>query len=403
MNVNSIEASQLTSGGSSVSLDKLIGRGLPSGATLPGTEIEQFYQAVSNFVHTFDFKVGDRVVFLADKLLDPRVISAITGLAAARGITPVMVMTHTTNMMEIPDDVKPILEKATFVVSTWFCSAWHPYCIALRRDKGQRWVKITFFRNLDLLNTPQARFPTELVGELIRATAARFPRGKDCALKFSDSRGTDLVIPLTARMVDKAMTTNRWKGEVLATSPGAYVHYLPTHGPNLYEPGPMLDDPDQRVAITGTVYAQWAVGFETPFGENIGVRFENNRITDVSGESAEAAVLREMLIGGMLIELGCGFNPKWPRHLIYPAGSNSPGALHFGIDLVKPADYIKKKMPSWEEPPVHVDLVTFDSTVDAGSNRLVTDGFLEALRDDAVIAMAARYGEPVDLLQNWPD
>ena len=99
----------------------------------------------------------------------------------------------------------------------------------------------------------------------------------------------------------------------------------------------------------------------------------------MTGASPDAVVLREMLIGGALIELGCGFNPKWPRHQIYPAGSNSPGALHFGIDLTKPSDYIKKVMPNWEEPPVHMDIVTFDSTVDAGSGRLVTDGFLEAL------------------------
>ena len=56
------------------------------------------------------------------------------------------------------------------------------------------------------------------------------------------------------------------------------------------------------------------------------------------------------------------FNPKAPRHTVYPAGPNSPGALHFGIDLEKPNDYIRKKMPEWEEPPVHMDLVTFDST-----------------------------------------
>ena len=120
-------------------------------------------------------------------------------------------------------------------------------------------------------------------------------------------------------------------------------------------------------------------GFESPFRERIGVRFDGNRIVDVSGESPEAGILREMLIGGPLIELGCGFNPKWPRHQIYPAGSNSPGALRFGVDLVKPSDYIRKTMPNWEEPPVHMDLVTFDSTMTAGRATLVRDGFLEAL------------------------
>lgn len=404
MEIREFRADHIDSGGRVVSFDKLAGKAMPWDNALPTTETELYFQAVSNFVRTFDFRPDDKLVFLTDKLLDPRVVSAISGLALAQGIRAMIVTSHTTNMMEIPEEVKPILEQATFVVSTWFCSAWHPYCLGLRRQ-GQRWVKITFFRNLDLLRTPQARFPTELVGALIRATAARIPRNQDYLLKFTDRRGSDLSIALSARMTDGNLETNRWRGEMLATSPGAYVHYLPTHGPNLYEPGPMLDDPNAHhsVPVNGTVYPQWAVGFEKPFGERIGVRFEMNRIVEVSGASADAVILRDMLIGGVLIELGCGFNPKWPRHQIYPAGSNSPGALHFGIDLVAPSNYIKTVMPNWEEPPVHMDLVTFDSTVDAGAGRLITDGFLEALRDKSVVEMAARYGDPVDLLEGWPD
>ena len=392
MKIETINPDHLDSGGNVVPIERLVGKAMPWENRLATTDTEKFYHALSNFARTFAFTPDDKLVFLTDKLLDPRVVSAISGLALAQGIRPVVVQVPSTNMLEIPDEVKPILEKATFVVSTWFCSAFHPYCLALRR-KGQRWVKITFFRNLDLLHTEQARFPTELVGELVRATAARFPRG------------SDLSIPLTAKMVDRNLGTNRWRGEMFATSPGAYVHYLPTHGPNLYEPGPMLDDPNDHasVNVTGTIYPQWAVGFEKPFRERIGVRFDGNRIVEVTGSTQDASILREMLVGGVLIELGCGFNPKWPRHQIYPAGSNSPGALHFGIDLVKPSTYIKKVMPNWEEPPVHMDVVTFDSTVDAGSSRLVTDGFLEALRDPAVVEMASHYGDPVDLLESWPD
>jgi len=405
MKIEEIRADSIDSGGNVVPIERLAGKALPWHNALPTTDTELYFQALANFTRTFDFKPDDRLVFLTDKLLDPRVVSAISGLALAQGINPMVVTTHTTNMLEIPAEVKPILEQATFVVSTWFCSAWHPYCIKLRREKGQRWVKITFFRNLDLLKTAQARFPTELVGELVRKTAARIPRDRDYALTFTDRRGSDLSIALTSTMSNRNLDTNRWRGEMLVTSPGAYVHYLPTHGPNLYEPGPMLDDPTAHhtVPVNGTIYPQWAVGFEKPFGERIGVRFEMNRIVEVTGSSTEAVVLRDMLIDGVLIELGCGFNPKWPRHQIYPAGSNSPGALHFGIDLTQPSSYIRKVMPNWEEPPVHMDLVTFDSTVQAGDGRLVTDGFLEALRDPDIVAMAARYGDPVDLLEGWPD
>jgi hypothetical protein len=56
-------------------------------------------------------------------------------------------------------------------------------------------------------------------------------------------------------------------------------------------------------------------------------------------------------------------------------------------------------MPQWEEPPVHVDLVTLDATVTAGRKPLVEKGFLSALKDESVVEAARRYGDPIDLLE----
>jgi len=104
----------------------------------------------------------------------------------------------------------------------------------------------------------------------------------------------------------------------------------------------------------------------------------------------------------VLVELGCGFNPKAPRQGIYPAGSNSPGALHYGIELARPSAYIRRAMPDWEEPPIHMDLIALDSTVTAGDRVLIQDGLLTALRDPRVVEAASRFGNPVDLLEGWP-
>ena len=249
-----------------------------------------------------------------------------------------------------------------------------------------------------MLYTPQARFPAELVGELIRATAARMP-SQSFDLAFSDERGTDLRIAYTADMRANLLAGNRWRGKMFADEPGCYVHYLPTHGPNLWDRTAHGNDNDAPVEITGTVYPEWAVGFAKPFAERIACEFKGDTVVEVRGKSEEARVLKEMLIGGRLIELGCGFNPKAPRRTAYPAGSNAPGALHFGIDLAKPADYIRRVMPQWEEPPVHVDLVTLDATVTAGKQALVERGFLAALKDEQVVEAARRYGDPVDLLE----
>jgi hypothetical protein len=59
-------------------------------------------------------------------------------------------------------------------------------------------------------------------------------------------------------------------------------------------------------------------------------------------------------------------------------------------------------MPDWEEPHLHMDLVTFDSTVTAGNSVIVDEGFLLSLRDPKVIEAAAQYGDPVDLLEGYP-
>ncbi len=383
-------------------MDDFNGVGLPTDSTLDTVLTGLRFEAMDNFLRTFAFRPDDKLVFLADRKLDPRVIHAICGVARSRGIKPWVIMSDTSQHTEVPMEFRPIVEQATFVVSSWFCSIIDPFCIE-QRAKGQRWVKITYFRNLDLLDTDQARFPIDLVGEIIRQTAAQYPESGDFDLHFSCARGTDLTIEFSADMRQNLLASARWRGKMTANEPGCYVHYLPTHGPNLYDRTSVDNDDSVEVSLNGTVVPFWAVGFATPFDETIKVHFEDDRVTGVDGNSEEAAILRDMLIGGQIIELGCGFNPKAPRRTVYPAGSNSPGALHYGIDLAKPSDYIRRVMPEWEEPPVHMDLISYDTTVTAGNATLIDQGFLTALRAPSVVAMAKQFGDPVDLLENWPE
>jgi hypothetical protein len=382
-----------------------VGRAMPAADQSDAMRTLNFFGAMDNFTRMFDIHNDDKVVFLLDRMIDPRVVNAVDGFSRSRGPKPLAITYPSCQQEALPDDVKAILDKATFVVSTWFCSVTDPHAQMLRRDHGQRWVKITYFRDLDLLNTAHARFPIEVIGEIVRATNERYRKGAQSGpLVITDRRGSHFQYDVTPEWADQLMNTNRWKGELFADKPGAYVHYLSTHGPNVYERQALKVDYDTAVMpINGTIYPQWAVGFPRPFAERIGVRWQDDVIVEVTGESTDASELRDMLMGGKLIELGCGFNPKAPRHTLYPAGSNSPGALHFGIDLAKPSRYIQRMMPNWEEPPIHMDLVTFDSTVVVGDTPLVTDGFLEALRDPSVVALATKYGDPVDLLEGWPE
>ncbi len=373
--------------------------GMPTPVRASLTETKHWFQAMEQFTRVFAIRPGEKVLMLTDPLLDPRVVDAVTGIARARGATVTQYMAADTRLPGVPEEVKPLVQSADFVVSTWFCSIEDPFNVAMRK-RGQRWVKITYFRDLDLLHTPQARFPVELVGEIIRATERRFPKGRDFELRFTDQRGSDLVIYYTKEMREAMFKGNRWRGKMFADEPGCYVHYLPTHGPNFWDSTANGNDPDAPVMIEGVLCPQWAVGFERPFEEVIRFTFKNKMVTQVQGESGDAAVLREMCLGSKLIEGGgCGFNPKAPRYTVYPAGSNAPGALHFGIDLPKASDYIRKVLPDWEEPPIHQDLIGLDMTVTAGGEPIIENGFLVALRDPAVVEMARRYGDPVELLE----
>jgi hypothetical protein len=367
---------------------------------------EQYFQAVDNMMKVFAIRPDDTLLFLSDPLIDPRVFHAIAGIARSRGVRPELYMSSNWNSGIFPEELKPVYEKASLVVSTWFASIGDPYCLKVRRDTGQRTVKMTYFRNIDVLKGPQARFPAELVGEITRATRKLYPENESFDLKITDPRGTNWTAKFTPEMRENMLKSNRWRGQTTAEESGAYVHWVPTHGPNVYDRttlGKNQDRGEIRNDVNGIVYPEAAVGFPKPFSERIGIVFENDRITEVRGQSEDATILRDMLVGGVLVELGCGFNPKAPRRGIYPAGSNSPGALHYGIELAKPCSYIKKVMPNWEEPPIHMDLVALDSTVVAGNRVLIEDGFLVALRDPEVIAAASRFGDPVDLLEGWPD
>ena len=84
--------------------------GLPGTNVLPTVSTAHRFQALENFMRVFAVRPDDRVVFLADQKLDPRVIHAVCGLARARGVEARVYMSHTTQHTEIPEAVKPLLE-----------------------------------------------------------------------------------------------------------------------------------------------------------------------------------------------------------------------------------------------------------------------------------------------------
>ncbi len=376
---------------------------LPADTVFPNTDTRNYFQAIDNMISVFAIRPTDEVLFLTDPLLDRRVVDALSGIANMRGVQAREFMGPSSQIPRCPEEVKGLVEKATFVVSTWFCSVNDPFFVNLRAKQGQRWVKITYFRNLDLLKTPQARFPVDLVGEIIRATARMYPTDRDFDMTFSCPRGSDLSIKFTPEMVKGLHSTNRWRGQDKADNDGCYVHFMPTHGPNLYDRNCFKHATNRHGEMEGVIFPQWAIGFDKPFEEAIGIEYKDDVIVKVHGKSLDAENLRDMLVGvdAHLHELGCGFNPKYPRYKAYPAGSNSPGALHFGTDSNRPSEFLARSVPKWEEPHTHQDCIMFDATVKVGDTTLIDNGFLMSLRDEKVVAAASKYGDPKELLESF--
>src|SRR3954464_12080930 len=95
--------------------------------TAQRTTVRERFAALENFCRVFAIRPGERVLLLTDPLLDPRVVDAVIGLARARGATASAYMAPGTTLPSVPDEVKPLIEKADFVVSTWFCSIEDPF------------------------------------------------------------------------------------------------------------------------------------------------------------------------------------------------------------------------------------------------------------------------------------
>lgn len=373
--------------------------------SLPHASPENIDGAIQNFLQIVGIREDEKVLMLTDPLLDLRVIDVFRRIAIERKAASFTVYEgDSTRYVAVPEDLRPLVANATFVISTWFASVFDPFCQNLRRQHGQRWMKITLFRNLNLWTTPMASFPLDVLGEIVRATQRLYPDEGPFELRITDPRGTDLRIPFSKDMRDRMKTDNRWRGHNTADEDGCYVHYLPVHGPNLYDPFMFGNDPSYKVGINGIIRPQWAVGFETPFhsDEIPEIEFKDDQVVAVRGNSTVAATLRDFLIGGTLEEFGCGHNPKAPRFDIYPAGPNSPGSLHFGINGLKESLYFKESMPDWEEPHVHSDLVCYDCTVRAGSRLIINDGHLLSLDDPKVIQRAEKHGDPNEILKNFP-
>lgn len=256
---------------------------MPAEVTLPQAGTRHYFQVIDSMMNVFAIKPDDKVLFLTDPLLDLRIVDCITGVANSRGVFPLEFMAPSTQRPDCPDEVRALVEDATLVVSSWLCSVDSPLSLRLREEKGKRWVKITYFRNLDLLQVAKARFPVDLVGEIVRATARLYPKDHDFDMHFPCPRGSDLTTKFTPPMVKGLLSNNRWLGQQRADQPGCYVHYMPMHGANLYDRNCFPGGGHSRPTMAGIVYPQWAISFHKAFEEKIGIQYKDGLVVKLHG------------------------------------------------------------------------------------------------------------------------
>src|SRR5437868_10032077 len=104
---------------------------MPAQTVLPQTETRNYFQAIDNLTKVFAIRPGEEVLFLTDPLLDRRVVDAISGIANSRGVFPREFMAPSTQIDDCPEEARALVEKATFVISTWFRSVNSPLFIKL--------------------------------------------------------------------------------------------------------------------------------------------------------------------------------------------------------------------------------------------------------------------------------
>jgi hypothetical protein len=95
-------------------------QGMPSESSFAQAETRNYFQAIDNLIRVFAIRPTDDVLFLTDPLLDRRVIDAISGIALSRGVQPREFMGPTSQIGACPPELRPLIEKATFVISSWF-------------------------------------------------------------------------------------------------------------------------------------------------------------------------------------------------------------------------------------------------------------------------------------------
>ncbi|HXG36952.1 MAG TPA: hypothetical protein VNL15_08290 [Dehalococcoidia bacterium] len=388
-------------------------------------EQEEIRNSQVGFIGYGATKPGDRVLVAADTHYDPQIIEAIARALRDKGAKVDVIVDDagTDRQFDILDEIRVVIRR-------------EPWERNPRRWEGIPWIEEVALRHkYDLLVTGKGgptpitdyryeQFPW-LTKEHFAAPSTVFPRelhtlinlktwgliwreGRGGTVHLTDPEGTDITWTMWDEYYDGS---RRYFEET-----GLWGHL---HG---HPPPPIVEKDTGTGVVAGTTSH-----FSTPFPQ-IKVHVENGRVEKIEGGTGYGQAWREVMEEGKDIHYPCfprpglfwlwetaiGTNPKVARptniHMLSSGGfeweRRRSGVIHmgFGTRWRGPEEvWAGERGLVYGHLHIHLLFPTYEITNKQGKKFKVIDhGRLTALDDPEVRKLAAKFGDPDELLkEDW--
>jgi len=234
-----------------------------------------------------------------------------------------------------------------------------------------------------------ARFPIEVCTEIGRQCASRLRAASE--IRVTSRRGTDFTAAL-----DPRNCTADPGGWLDAWDPGRTVGNTPGEGSNTFPPGVVLAYPNPG-SVNGVAVFEHHVGIG-PVATHLAVRYERGRCLAAQGEGAEtlAGLVAGHEYATDVAEIAWGTNP----HQTLTLGTERnpidaerhSGTVHVGLG---PSPIFGSRTTS----RLHVDGLIVKPSIALDGVPIMADGHLLVLDLPEVREVAARFGDPDELLR----
>jgi len=333
-------------------------------------------------------EAGERVLVLADDQTDRDVARAVLDAARATGadVTFVEMPRPDSAWAEPSEVVLGAMKQAQKCLSLALVYHDRRTTIA-RREYGMAMffllppVPATLFG-------AASHYPIELCAEIGRQCALRLRAARE--IRITSRRGTDF-----RALLDPRNCTADPGGWFDAWDPGRVIGRTPGEGSNTFPPGVVLAYPDPG-SVEGAAIFEHHVGVG-PVASHLAVRYENGRTVAAQGEGAErlASIVDGVDYATDVAELAWGTNPHQTLTLDTERNpidaERHAGTVHVGIG---PSPIFGSRTTS----RLHLDGLIVKPSIFLDGEAIMVDGHLLVLDLPEVRDVAARFGDPDELL-----